>query len=90
MKARSCRNAAGDSLLVRREVIGLAARDIKLREDAEDAMDRNCPVRLGARRARQRAIAGGQAAGELCSSKDTLRIEDKGVERAKEGSLEGQ
>ena len=73
MKARSCRKAAGDSLLVRREVIGLAARDTKLRDAAEDPIERNCPVRVGARRARLRAIAGGQATGELLSSTDALR-----------------
>lgn len=67
VKARSWRNAAGDLLLVRSEASVLAVRDVKFLEDVEGAMERNWVVREGARRARreQRAIAGGQAAGEL-------------------------
>jgi hypothetical protein len=67
-KARSCRKAAGDSRVARRDVNDLGARDVKAREVAEGAMERCWLVRVGMRRANreQRAMfAGGHAAGEL-------------------------
>jgi hypothetical protein len=73
--------AAGESLLPRREVNGLAVRDVKLRAVVEGAMERNGLVSAGARRARreQRAIAGGQAA-ESFELKKTTRCEIAGAE----------
>src|SRR5690348_8475713 len=68
VKARSCRSAAGDSLLARREVSGLVARAVKPREDPERAIDRSRPVRAGARRAKQRAIVRPSNCRELSSS----------------------
>ena len=64
--ARSCRRAAGDSLAARREVNGLAVRDVKVLHDAEGAIERYWLAIVGARRANreQRAMfAGGHAAG---------------------------
>jgi len=59
VKARSWRSAAGESLLPRREVNGLAVLDVKFRAVVEGAIERNGLVVAGARRARreQRAIA---------------------------------
>jgi hypothetical protein len=81
VKVRSWRSAAGESLLPRREVNGLAVRDVKLRAVVEGAMERNGLVSAGARRARreQRAIAGGQAA-ESFELKKTTRCEIAGAE----------
>jgi hypothetical protein len=67
-KALSWREAAGDSRMARREVKGLAVRDVKVRHDAEGKMERYWLVRVGARRANreQRAMfAGGHAVGSL-------------------------
>ena len=40
VNARSCRRAAGDSVLARREVRGRALRVVKLREYVGSAMER--------------------------------------------------
>jgi hypothetical protein len=67
--ARNCwRNAAGDSRVAVRDDNGLAVRDVKVRHDAEGAIERYWLVRVGARRANreQRAMfAGSYAAMKL-------------------------
>ena len=73
MKARSwrCVALAGDSVVARRADKGLAVREVKLRAETEGAIERNWPAEVGMRRARrpQRAMAGGQAAAKLPSSR---------------------
>jgi hypothetical protein len=65
VKARSWRwvALAGDSVVARRADRGLAVREVKVRAEAEGAIERNWPAEVGMRRARrpQRAMAGGQA-----------------------------
>jgi hypothetical protein len=71
VKARSWRwvALAGDSVVARRADRGLAVREVKVRAEAEGAIERNWPAEVGMRRARrpQRAMAGGQAVKQLRS-----------------------